>query len=113
MDEKNVNPYFMSLVMMFGSACWQHLGKVPNPATGKTECDLENAQFTIDLMRMISEKTKGNLSSEEEKLLKNTIADLELNYADEVNKKAAAPKKEEKPAEQKPDEQKKTEEIKQ
>ncbi|MHB9154499.1 MAG: DUF1844 domain-containing protein [Endomicrobiales bacterium] len=85
-DEKNVNPHFVSLVMMLASACWQQLGKVPSPVTGKLEKEISHAQITIDLLAMLRDKTKGNLSAEEERLLANTVSDLQLNYADEATK---------------------------
>lgn len=74
----------MSIVLMLASACWQQLGKVPNPLSGKIEKDITHANMTIELLQMLREKTKGNLTSEEDKLLSNTLADLQLNYADEV-----------------------------
>lgn len=85
-DDKNVNPHFISLVMMLASAAWQQLGKVPNPVDGKIEKEVEHAQITIDLLVMLRDKTKGNLTPDEEKLISNTISDLQLNYADEVTK---------------------------
>ncbi len=78
--------YFLSLVMMLASAAWQQLGKVPHPISGKTEQDLKSAQITIDILVMLKEKTKGNISSDEEKAIANVISDLELNYADEAGK---------------------------
>jgi hypothetical protein len=92
MDEKNVNPHFVSLVMMLASAAWQQLGKVPNPVSGKIEKEIPHAQITIDLITMLRDKTKGNLTGEEEKLISNVISDLQLNYADEVNKPEDKPK---------------------
>jgi Domain of unknown function (DUF1844) len=92
MEEKNLNPHFISLVMMLASAAWQQLGKVPNPVTGKLEKEVAHAQVTIELIAMIRDKTKGNLTNEEEKLISNTISDLQLNYADEVNKPGDKPK---------------------
>lgn len=86
MEEKNVNNYFVNLVIMLASACWQQLGKVPNPVNGKTEVELQNAQVTIDMIDMLKMKTKGNLSKEEEQLINTTLDDLKLNYADEVSK---------------------------
>jgi hypothetical protein len=87
MEEQSINPQFVSLVMMLASACWQQLGKVPNPVTGKIEKEIDNAQITIELLSMLRDKTKGNLSTDEERLLANTISDLQLNYADEATKK--------------------------
>ncbi|MBN1822834.1 MAG: DUF1844 domain-containing protein [Endomicrobiales bacterium] len=84
--EKNVNSHFASIVMMLASACWQQLGKIPNPMSGKTEKELQHAQVTIDLLVMLRDKTKGNLTKDEESLIANTISDLQLNYADEAAK---------------------------
>jgi len=84
-DEKN-NALFVSLLMMFHSAAMQYLGKVKNPATDKIERNLEQAQAIIDMFDMLKEKTKGNISAEEEKFLSNLAQELKLNYVDEVSK---------------------------
>ena len=54
--------------------------------------DLDSAKVSIDLLRMIKNKTEGNLTSQEEKLMLTTLTDLELNYADEVAKEKKEPK---------------------
>jgi hypothetical protein len=92
MEEKAFAHQFISLVMMLTSAAWQQLGKVPNPVTGKIEKELTHAQVTIDLLVMLKEKTKGNLNADEDKMINSTISNLQLNYADEVNKPAEKPK---------------------
>ncbi len=89
MEEKKLNQYFVSIIMMLASACWQQLGKIPSPVSGKIEKDCANAQVTIELLEMLRAKTKGNLTPDEEKLLGNTIADLQMNYADEIAKQPA------------------------
>jgi hypothetical protein len=76
----------LSLVMSLATAAWSQLGKVPHPMTQKIERDLEQARVSIEFLRMLQEKTEGNLSVKEQELLDNTIADLELNFADEVRK---------------------------
>lgn len=77
---------FLQMIFMYHAACMEHLGKVKSTITGKIERNLAAAQQTIDLLDMLKEKTKGNLSSEEEKLLTQLIRELKLNYVDEVNK---------------------------
>lgn len=67
MDTKDLNPYLFSLIQMFASACWQQMGKIPSQIDGKITKDLKSAQQTIDLLIMLKDKTKGNLSSTEEK----------------------------------------------
>lgn len=85
---------FLSLVMSLATAAWSQLGKIPHPATQKIEKDLQQAQVSIDFLRMLVNKTKGNLTEKEEELLKNAVTDLELNYVDEMKKPddSAAPK---------------------
>ena len=77
---------FANLVMMFHSATMGHLGKVKNPVTDKIERDLDQAQLMIDLLDMLSTKTKGNLSEDEDKFLTNVLRELKLNYVDEKAK---------------------------
>lgn len=84
-DEKN-NALFASLLMMFHSAAMQYLGKVKNPATDAVERNLEQAQAMIDMFDMLRQKTKGNLSPDEEKFLSNLAQELKLNYVDEASK---------------------------
>ena len=82
---------FLALVMSLATASWSQLGKIPHPVTKKIERDLEQAKVSIDFLRMMLEKTKGNLKPKEEELLRNTVTDLELNFADEMNKEKTAP----------------------
>jgi len=49
------------------------LGAVANPATGKTEANLPQAKFIIDTLAVLRDKTKGNLTKEEEELLENVL----------------------------------------
>ena len=62
------------------------MGKVKNPVTDTIERDLTQAQVSIDMLEMISLKTKGNLSAEQQRLLSTILQDLRLNYVDEVGK---------------------------
>jgi len=94
MSEK-IEANILNLVMSFYFACWQQLGKVVNPVTNKIEKNLEQAKYSIDMLIILRDKTKGNLSSEEEKTLQEAIANLQLNYVDELkNSKNAEEKKE-------------------
>ena len=84
MDPKELNIEFFSLISMLASACWQQLGKTPNQETGTVNKDLKGAKSTIDILLMIRDKTQGNLTGTEEKLLCDTIASLQKNYAEEA-----------------------------
>ena len=54
--------------------------------TNQTEKNLPQAKATIDMMRMLKEKTQNNLSETETKLIEQVVLNLQLNYADEIGK---------------------------
>ena len=103
---------FIQLVAGLQSAAWMSLGKVANPITGKIEKQLEVAKFHIDTLEMLRDKTKGNLSEEESKVLHDLLTELQVNYVDEATIKEndkEEPKAEEKKEEPKAEEENKTE----
>ncbi len=57
-----------------------HLGLIENPMGGETPIDIEAARHLLDLLGMLQEKTRGNLSAEEDRLLDNLLADLRMQY---------------------------------
>jgi len=61
------------------------LGQIPNPATNKKEKNLVQAKFLIDTLSIIKDKTKGNLTGEEDNLLENVLYELRMQYV-AVNK---------------------------
>jgi hypothetical protein len=77
---------FSQIVIMFHAFAMQQLGKVKNPVTDKIERDLVGAQSSIDILDMLKEKTKGNLTKDEERLITDTLKELRLNYVDESGK---------------------------
>lgn len=56
------------------------LGEMPHPRTKRQTINLPQAKYLIDLMGLLDEKTKGNLSVEEERLLKETLYQLRMQY---------------------------------
>ena len=76
---------FMQLLYMFHTSAMQGLGKIADP-TGQLNRNLEYVSQTIDLMAMLKEKTKGNISEEMEKMLDGMLSELRLNYVDEKSK---------------------------
>lgn len=93
---------FVQLVMMLATSASQQMGKLADPATGRTETNLEAAQMTIDLLDMLAAKTKGNLDRDEDSLLKNTIASLKLAYVEAREEQAAAPQESAPPPKEEP-----------
>lgn len=82
--EKN-DQLFMQLLYMFHTSAMQGLGKMADP-TGKVNRNLEYVSQTIDLMEMLKDKTKGNISEDIEKVLEGMLSELRLNYVDEEAK---------------------------
>jgi hypothetical protein len=76
---------FIEFVMMQAQNAALFLGQIPNPQTGKGEVNLELAKMFIDQLGMIQEKTRGNLTKEEEAVLKNTLSNLQMAFV-EVSK---------------------------
>jgi hypothetical protein len=87
---------FFHLVFMFQTAALQQMGKLVNPITKKAESNLEQAKYSIDILELLQEKTKGNLKEEEEKYLENVLFELRMNYLEEVKKEKEPAKEEEK-----------------
>lgn len=75
---------FMGLVASLQMSAWMALGKVMNPMTQKAERNLEQAKETIDLLGVLEEKTRGNLSDEEARALTHILYDLRMNYVEEL-----------------------------
>jgi len=98
---------FMQLVFMFQTAAMQQMGKVINPLTKKIEKDLSQAKFSVDMLGMIEERTKGNLSDEEKKILDHILFELRMNYVDEVEKEQKVATEEKVKEEKKPPKPKK------
>ncbi|MCG2677009.1 DUF1844 domain-containing protein [bacterium] len=88
--KEELNYQFVSLVFSLQQAAMAQLGKIANPATGKMEKNLVQAKATIDMLEMLKEKSEGNLTDTEQKIILNTLDNLYLNYADEVEKPAVA-----------------------
>ncbi len=78
---------FAQFVGGFAFQTLVHLGKMPNPVSGATGVDLANAKYSIDLLAILQEKTKGNLSPEEEEQLTGILRDLRLTYVEVAGKK--------------------------
>jgi len=73
---------FSTFVHGLGVQCLLALGAMENPVTKKRELDLEQAKYTIDILQIMEEKTKGNLTAEEAKLLRGLLYDLRMRYVD-------------------------------
>jgi len=75
---------FISFVSLLYNSGIQQLGKIMNPITGQVSKDLAGAGSTIEILKMLREKAKGNLSEKEKSMLDSSISNLQLNYVEEV-----------------------------
>jgi hypothetical protein len=73
---------FIEFVVMHAQNAALFLGQIPNPKTGEPEVNLDLARMFIDQLAMIQEKTRGNLTSEETKVLSNALANLQMAYVE-------------------------------
>ena len=71
---------FASFVMMLTNNVMVFLGQVPSPITQQPQVDLEQAQHTIDIIMMLREKTRGNLTNEEDGFLQELLPQLQMAY---------------------------------
>lgn len=76
---------FPTFVLSIASAAMMGLGLAPRPDSGKQEVDLELARQNIDLLDLIREKTKNNLTPEEEKMLERVLFEVRTKFL-EVSK---------------------------
>jgi hypothetical protein len=76
---------FKTLVFSFTTTAMVQLGILANPATGKAEKDLHAAKQTIDVLEILSLKTKGNLDAEESQLLEASLYDLKMSFLQATN----------------------------
>jgi hypothetical protein len=76
---------FASFIFSLSSSAFASLGAIPDPNTGKQEKNLPMAKQTIDLLGLLREKTRNNLTPEEEGLFDNMLYDLRMSYIKEVS----------------------------
>jgi len=73
---------FTILVSSLATQVLVSLGQIENPLSQKKEVDLKSAKFSIDLLQMLSDKTRGNLADVEKKYLEGVLYKLRMAYVD-------------------------------
>lgn len=71
---------FATFVLSLSTSALMHLGAMPGPEGVDHEVSLALAKQTIDILSLLEQKTRGNLSGEEERLLQEILVDLRLRY---------------------------------
>lgn len=87
-DSMEIN--FINYISSLAFQALIFLGELPNPLDdSKLEKNLPQAKFLIDTLIMIREKTKGNLTSEEDNLISSTVYELQMKFVDLLKKENA------------------------
>ncbi|HVU50132.1 MAG TPA: DUF1844 domain-containing protein [Polyangia bacterium] len=73
---------FHTFVLSLGSSALMHLGELERPGAGGAARDLPMAKHTIDILAMLQDKTRGNLTPDEDKLLESLLYDLRLRFVE-------------------------------
>ena len=81
---------FIEFVLMHAQNAALFLGQIPNPKTGEPEVNLDVARMFIDQLAMIQEKTRGNLTGEETKVLSNALSNLQMAYVEVAREAGSA-----------------------
>jgi Domain of unknown function (DUF1844) len=74
---------FSTFVVSLNASALVHLGAIEDPAAGKQAKNLPMAKQTIDILSMLEKKTTGNLTHDEEQLIKSILYDLRILYVKE------------------------------
>jgi uncharacterized protein DUF1844 len=74
---------FTTFVVSLASSAAIHFGDLPDPNTGeRAEMNLEGAAQMIDILTLLEEKTRGNLTLEERQVLEQVLYELRLRFVD-------------------------------
>lgn len=71
---------FPMIVSSFHAQALIAMGAIASPVDGKQTLDLEAAKFSIDLLQVLADKTEGNLTDDEARLLQAALTDLRMRY---------------------------------
>jgi hypothetical protein len=77
---------FPLIAATFGTQAMLALGQIPNPLDGKTEVRIDMAKHAIDMLAILEEKTKGNLTADEAAMLESLLHQLRLAYMNVAKK---------------------------
>ena len=91
--EEMMSALFAQLVVQQANMAMLLMGQVPHPQTGQTMRDIEAARLFIDQLEMLEAKTKGNLTKEEDQILKQSLMALRMAFVQAVESPAPDDKK--------------------
>lgn len=71
---------FSGFVLSLNASALIHLGEMPDPVSMERSENLSAAKHTINILELLTEKTEGNLTEEEKKLIEDVVYNLRLKY---------------------------------
>jgi hypothetical protein len=83
---------FETLISYLSTTAMFQLGLLPGPSGERIPTDLENARRTIDMLDVLQNKSRGNLTSDEERLLENVLYELRMSFVEVERRRAQKPK---------------------
>ena len=81
---------FLGYITSLAFQAMVFLGEVPSPVTNKVEINILQAKFLIDTLSLIREKTKGNLSEQEDAMVNTAIYELQIKYVQATKKEGSS-----------------------
>jgi hypothetical protein len=82
---------FANYVASLGFQALVFMGEIPNPITNEIQKNLPQSKFLIDTLLLLREKTKGNLTEQEDRLLNGSIYELQVKFVEVLQKEQSAP----------------------
>jgi hypothetical protein len=79
-DEEMEMNEFMEFLMQISSSAFIYLGMMEHPATGTRQLNLPAAKQSIDMLVLLRQKTRGNLTRDEERFFDGLLSDLQMQY---------------------------------
>ena len=77
---------FTAFVISLASSAAIHFGDLPDPESGKrAEVNLEGASQMIEILALLEEKTRGNLTAEERQVLEQVLYELRMRFVEASN----------------------------
>jgi len=75
---------FSTFVMSLNTSVLFHLGEIPDPESGQKTVHIDLARHAIDTLVILEQKTRGNLTDDEEELMKNILYDVKMRFVNRV-----------------------------
>ena len=78
---------FSTFILSLSTSVLVNLGELPDPLKNENDVNLPLAKQTIGLIEMLMEKTKGNLTEDEDRLIDSMLYDLRMKYVEAAKNK--------------------------